>query len=215
MLSFDGTQVAISDQATGNKESTIFTLPATGGTPTRITVNTPSYMHGWTPDGKWLIYTGGRKAKGSTTNEFDIYKIASDGSGKEINLTNSAGLDDGPEVSPDGQWIYFNSTRSGQMQIWRMHLDGKGVATCHQRSEVERLVPALLAGRQVDHHHLVRSRGRGIQPPVLQALHAAHHAHRRQRAAEDHCLRVRRPGDHQRAVMVAGRHTRRLRQQQR
>jgi len=127
VLSFDGTQVAISDQATGNKESTIFTLPVTGGTPTRITVNTPSYMHGWTPDGKWLIYTGGRKAKGSTTNEFDIYKIASDGSGKEINLTNSAGLDDGAEVSPDGQWIYFNSTRSGQMQIWRMHLDGKGV----------------------------------------------------------------------------------------
>jgi Tol biopolymer transport system component len=127
VLSFDGTQVAISDQATGNKESTIFTLPVTGGTPTRITVNTPSYMHGWTPDGKWLIYTGGRKAKGSTTNEFEIYKIASDGSGKEINLTNSAGLDDGPEVSPDGQWIYFNSTRSGQMQIWRMHLDGKGV----------------------------------------------------------------------------------------
>ena len=63
VLSFDGTQVAISDQATGNKESTIFTLPATGGTPTRITPNTPSYMHGWTPDAKWLVYTGGRKAK--------------------------------------------------------------------------------------------------------------------------------------------------------
>jgi len=28
-------------------------------------------------------------------------------------------------VSPDGKWIYFNSTRTGQMQIWRMGLDGK------------------------------------------------------------------------------------------
>ena len=123
VLSFDGTQIAISDQATGNRESTIFTLPATGGTPVRITPNTPSYMHSWTPDAKWLIYTGGRKAKGAKDNEFDIYKIASDGSGKEINLTSSPGLDDGPEVSPDGKWIYFNSTRSGQMQIWRMRND--------------------------------------------------------------------------------------------
>jgi TolB protein len=125
VLSFDGTQLAISDQSTGNGQSTIFTMPTRGGVPVRITPNTPSYMHGWTPDAKWLIYTGGRRAKGATSDEYDIYKIASDGSGKEINLTHSPGLDDGPEVSPDGQWVYFNSTRSGQMQIWRMTLDGK------------------------------------------------------------------------------------------
>ena len=33
-------------------------------------------------------------------------------------------LDDGPEYSPDGQWIYFNSVRSGLMQIWKMKPDG-------------------------------------------------------------------------------------------
>jgi TolB protein len=125
VLSFDGTQLAISDQSTEAGQSTIFTLPTRGGVPKRITPLTPSYMHGWTPDAKWLIYTGGRIPKGGKDNEYDIYKIASDGSGKEINLTNSPGLDDGPEVSPDGKWIYFNSTRSGQMQIWRMGLDGK------------------------------------------------------------------------------------------
>jgi TolB protein len=126
VLSFDGTQLAIS----GNLEqsqSTIFTMSVKGGVTRKITPNTPSYMHGWTPDAKWLVYTGGRIPKGKKDNEYDIYKIASDGSGKEINLTNSAGLDDGPEVSPDGKWIYFNSTRSGQMQIWRMGLDGKNV----------------------------------------------------------------------------------------
>jgi TolB protein len=125
VLSFDGTQLAISDQSTGTGQSTIFTMPTRGGVPVRITPNTPSYMHGWTPDGKWLLYTGGRKLKGATSDEYDIYKIASDGSGKEINLTNTAGLDDGPEVSPDGKWVYFNSVRSGQMQIWRMTPDGK------------------------------------------------------------------------------------------
>jgi Tol biopolymer transport system component len=125
VLSFDGKQLAISDQSQDNNQSTIYTMPTTGGVPKRITPLTPSYMHGWTPDAKWLIYTGGRIPKGGKDNEYDIYKIASDGSGKEINLTNSAGLDDGPEVSPDGKKIYFNSTRSGQMQIWRMDLDGK------------------------------------------------------------------------------------------
>ena len=127
VLSFDGTQLAISDQSTDAGQSTIFTMPTRGGVPKRITPLTPSYMHGWTPDAKWLMYTGGRKPKGATADEYDIYKIASDGSGKEINLTNSPGLDDGPEVSPDGKWIYFNSTRSGQMQVWRMGLDGKNV----------------------------------------------------------------------------------------
>ncbi len=126
VLSFDGRQLAISDQSQDNNQSTIYTMPANGGVPKRITPNTPSYMHGWTPDGKWLLYTGGRVPKGAKDNEYDIYKIAADGSGKEINLTNTAGLDDGPEVSPDGKWVYFNSVRSGQMQIWRMKPDGTG-----------------------------------------------------------------------------------------
>jgi TolB protein len=125
VLSFDGKQLAISDQSQDNRQSTIYTLPATGGVPKRITPLTPSYMHSWTLDAQWLIYTGGRMPKGGKENEFDIYKAAADGSGKEINLSNSPGLDDGPELSPDGKWIYFNSTRTGQMQIWRMTPDGK------------------------------------------------------------------------------------------
>jgi Tol biopolymer transport system component len=118
VLSSDGTMMGISDQSTDQNRSTIFTLPAAGGTPKRITPNTPSYLHGWSPDGKFLVYTGGRN------DEWDIYKIPSDGSGPEINLTKTKGLDDGPEFTPDGAWVYFNSTRSGLMQIWRMRPDG-------------------------------------------------------------------------------------------
>jgi Tol biopolymer transport system component len=127
VLSFDGTQLAISDQSTAGGQSTIFTMPTRGGVPKRITPLTPSYLHGWSPDAKWLTYTAGRPSKKDPkVLEWDIYKIPSDGGGKEINLTNTPGLDDGPEYSPDGQWIYFNSTRSGQMQIWRMKPDGTG-----------------------------------------------------------------------------------------
>jgi TolB protein len=55
--------------------------------------------------------------------EFDVYQIPSQG-GKEVRLTTSKGLDDGPEYSPDGKYIYFNSVRSGSMQIWKMKPDG-------------------------------------------------------------------------------------------
>ena len=41
-----------------------------------------------------------------------------------MRLTTTPGLDDGPDFSPDGQHIYFNSDRTGRMQIWRMKIDG-------------------------------------------------------------------------------------------
>jgi dipeptidyl aminopeptidase/acylaminoacyl peptidase len=119
VLSFDGTMLGISDQSTEKGESTIFTLPLSGGVPKRVTALTPSYLHSWSPDGKFLVYTGGR------AGNFDIYKIAADGSGQEIRLTTDAALDDGPEFSRDGKYIYFNSARSGRMQLWRMKPDGK------------------------------------------------------------------------------------------
>lgn len=119
VLSFDGTRLGISHHATNfGGKSAIYTLPATGGIPKLVTPSVPSYLHGWSPDGKWLVYTGERN------QEFEIYKRASDGTGEEIRLTNSPGLDDGPEFTPDGSFIYFNSVRSGSMQIWRMRPDG-------------------------------------------------------------------------------------------
>jgi TolB protein len=118
VLTFDGRTLGISHHsADDNGGSVIYTLPATGGTPKRITANSPSYFHGFSPDGKWLVYTGQRN------NELDIYKISAEG-GDEIRLTTAAGVDDGSEYTPDGQWIYFNSMRTGLMQIWKMRPDG-------------------------------------------------------------------------------------------
>ncbi len=60
---------------------------------------------------------------GQRNGEFDIYTIPVDG-GEETRLTTAKGLDDGPEYSPDGQYIYSNSERTGHMQIWRMKANG-------------------------------------------------------------------------------------------
>ena len=109
----DGTLLAISCRPS----STVYVVPAEGGTPRRLTTLTPSYWHGWSPDGKTLAYVGQRDG------EFDIYTMPVEG-GAETRLTTAPGLDDGPDYTPDGAWIYFNSVRTGTMRIWRMRPDG-------------------------------------------------------------------------------------------
>jgi len=50
------------------------------------------------------------------------------GGGEERRLTTCHGLDDGPDYTPDGAFIYYNSFCSGKMEIWRMHSDGSGAS---------------------------------------------------------------------------------------
>jgi Tol biopolymer transport system component len=117
VLSFDGKMIGLSNSVKELGGSIVYTVPVTGGTPKQITPKGPSYMHGWSPDGKDLVFCGERNG------EFDVYKVAANG-GPEVRLTDAKGLDDGPEYTPDGKYIYFNSVRSGLMQIWRMKPDG-------------------------------------------------------------------------------------------
>src|ERR1041385_1919105 len=120
VLSFDGKMIGISNHVGEKRTSTIFTLPVTGSdNPTKITDENAghSYLHGWSPDGKTLIFTGQRN------NNYDIYAVDV-ASKKGKRLTDAVSLDDGPEYTPDGKWIWFNSVRTGTMKIWKMKPDG-------------------------------------------------------------------------------------------
>lgn len=97
----------------------IYKLPIGGGEPQRLTFTTPSFLHGWSPDGRFILYTSRRNG------QFEIYRGSSDGTGEELQLTNNDSMDDGSEYTPDGKYIYFNSARSGGMRLWRMDADGK------------------------------------------------------------------------------------------
>src|SRR5581483_10764523 len=72
----------------------------------QVTENAPSYFHGWSPDGETLVFCGLR------AKNFVIYRISVNG-GPETRLTTNPGKDDGPEFSPDGTYIYYNSDQSG------------------------------------------------------------------------------------------------------
>jgi Tol biopolymer transport system component len=117
VLSPDGNQLAVSHFTNEDATSRIYILPRKGGDPILVTEKGPSYLHGWSPDGKRLAYCAERGG------QYDVYTISVKG-GPETQLTNLPGLDDGPEYSPDGKHIWFNSTRTGLMQVWRMEADG-------------------------------------------------------------------------------------------
>ena len=122
VYSFDGSLLGISHHnPVDDRTSTIYYLPSEGSSNPKV-VTKPgvgaSYLHGWSPDNKKMIFTGNRK------DRYDIYTVDVE-TGKEIQMTDQQTLDDGPEYSPDGKYIFFNSVRTGNMQIWRMDADGK------------------------------------------------------------------------------------------
>jgi TolB protein len=117
VLSPDGRRIGVSHYTVEDNRARICILPLEGGDPTLITPIAPCYLHGWSPDGKTLAYCAERN------EQLDIYTIPVIG-GCETRLTDTPGLDDGPEYSACGNYIWFNSVRTGLMQIWRMEKDG-------------------------------------------------------------------------------------------
>jgi hypothetical protein len=110
----DGSMIAIGNQDPDG-QARIYVVPTAGGTPRRVTPFGPAYFHGWSPDCKTISFTS------QHGDNFDAYSISVAG-GTETLL---APKSDVAEFSQDGQWIYFQSVRTGHMQIWRMHSDGK------------------------------------------------------------------------------------------
>ena len=119
-LSPDGNWIAASCASPDKPEIRIYMLPAAGGPAKLITENPNSYWHGWSPDGATLLFVRPNNGK------LIIYSIPAAG-GEEKVLTPLDGVNDDPDYSPDGRYIYFNSNRAGgTMQIWRMKPDGTG-----------------------------------------------------------------------------------------
>ncbi len=117
-ISPDGKWIVISDKSEPDGSSRMAILPVEGGTPRLVIPEGPSYWHGWSPDGKTLAYVA---ARGNRI--LNLFSCPAAG-GAETRLTAGDWMDDGPDYAPDGRFIFFNSTRSGNMKLWRMGADG-------------------------------------------------------------------------------------------
>ena len=115
-ISFNGKLLAISHHREGlpGGGSTVYVLPLKGGKPRMVTDHTPSYWHGWAPNNQEVIYVGQRDGK----NIYNIYRNSIKG-GKETALTDIQPGEhvDGCGYSPDGNWIYYNGSHTGTMQM--------------------------------------------------------------------------------------------------
>ena len=122
VITADGKWIGLSANDPSNRQynSYVYVVPFQGGQPRRLTPEGPSYLHGISPNGKTAAYCAFRGPDG----EPDVWAMPVKG-GKEKRLTDAPGLDDGPEYSPDGKYIWFNSVRTGRMQVWRMKANGK------------------------------------------------------------------------------------------
>jgi len=105
----------------------IYVAPVTGGTARRITHDSNRYhfLHGVSPDGATLAFVEIPRSDFSVPGRLAL--ISSTGDETHYPEAGSRHLD-GPEYSPDGAWLYFNTeefaSRPGHAQLARMPAEG-------------------------------------------------------------------------------------------
>ena len=110
-----------------------FVIPATGGTPRKITSG--NFHHAgtpqWMPDGRRLVFSGNRNENWEADFKNSEIYVVDISTGDVVALTDRAGPDFGPVVSPDGRKIAYlgNEDKVQTYQLARlsiMNIDGSG-----------------------------------------------------------------------------------------
>jgi Tol biopolymer transport system component len=126
----DGTQIAFRGdldlaEPTGDEE--LYVMNADGTGVRQLTSNADfDSAPSWSPDGRRILFErapAGTFTPGTEAQEKDVYVMRADGTHVR-RLTDSPGIDEGPEFSPDGTKIAFSSARDGQQEIYVMDADG-------------------------------------------------------------------------------------------
>lgn len=66
----------------------------------------------FSPDGTHLVYTAPPRKNEAWSTNYDIWRVAIDGTGKPENLTQgNKAADSGPQFSPDGKWLAYRKQK--------------------------------------------------------------------------------------------------------
>ncbi|RYE08182.1 MAG: biopolymer transporter Tol [Hyphomicrobiales bacterium] len=130
VISPDGRTIYLSNSG----DFALYAVGIEGGTPRKVSNDHAGeykfmhFLHGISPDGKTLSYVGIEGPEGQ--RRINLFTIPAAG-GPDTRLSDVSYPNDGPEYSPDGQWIYFsserNATQPGHAQCYRMRPDGTGI----------------------------------------------------------------------------------------
>ncbi|MEP7365759.1 MAG: DUF5050 domain-containing protein [Acidobacteriota bacterium] len=98
-----------------NSDFQIYTVPAAGGPPRRLTSSPDEKVRpSWSADGKWIYFTSDKSGRR------EIWKMPAEG-GAAAQVTQGGGFQ--PMESPDGKTLYYLETpHSGK--LWRMPVQG-------------------------------------------------------------------------------------------
>lgn len=94
------------------------------------------------PDGMLVAYTQTRQImdSGKSESNTQVWLARADGS-RRVQLTRGEKSSSSPSFSPDGAWVYFTSSRSGENQVWRIPVDGgEGEQITNLKHGVDRYV---------------------------------------------------------------------------
>jgi serine/threonine protein kinase len=121
----DGKRIAFKSSRSGKQE--IWVCDSDGSNPIQLTSSVGSATQGanWSPDGRSILFTS------TVEGRSDLFLVNSQGGTPNRLMPNtSAGrlsqgsLSQGSgRFSRDGRWIYFDSDRDGQPQIWKIPAD--------------------------------------------------------------------------------------------
>lgn len=129
-ISPDGRRIAFTDK-TESGRAAIYILSLEAGVPRRAVADEPSWLHGWSPDGKTLVYAAARGDRRVGIYLWDIEQA------RERCLSNDFDHADGPDFSADGQWVWFNGERNGRVDLWRVSRDGAQIQQMSQGGSVD------------------------------------------------------------------------------
>ena len=119
----DGTKITFALESTfgnpywrGAPNRELITVDVASGQETATGIR-DAVQPSWSPNGHRIAYWGVDEQAWR-----DIYTTAANGT-ERMPVTRDVHVDHSPAWSPDGQWLYFASTRGGPMAIWRVRID--------------------------------------------------------------------------------------------
>jgi Tol biopolymer transport system component/DNA-binding winged helix-turn-helix (wHTH) protein len=149
----DGKKIAFVSDRSGTNG--IWVCASDGSNPQLLHACGP-YVTGttrWSPDGRWIAFDSRSCVAGAAGNP-DVYLISADG-GQPRRLTTEEAEDVVPSWSHDGRWLYFASTRSGSMQVWKMPMAGGPAVQVTKQGGFE-------SYESPDGKYLYYTKGRGV-----------------------------------------------------